>query len=91
MSKVSKRSLTCHFTATIEINELLRYEEIPIAILDRQVRKLRKKEVGSVKMPWWSHDIEEATWKVEENQKNTPIYFERMKLRLEFCTNIRCI
>ncbi|KAH0669267.1 hypothetical protein KY285_023426 [Solanum tuberosum] len=30
----------------------LSYEEIPVQILDRQVRKLRTKEVGSVKVLW---------------------------------------
>ncbi|XP_070029221.1 uncharacterized protein [Nicotiana sylvestris] len=33
----------------IEVNEELSYEEIPVAILDRQVRKLRNKEIASVK------------------------------------------
>ncbi|XP_070025338.1 uncharacterized protein [Nicotiana sylvestris] len=37
---------------TIEINEELSYEEIPVAILDRQVRKLRNKEIASVKVLW---------------------------------------
>ncbi|XP_070002467.1 uncharacterized protein [Nicotiana sylvestris] len=37
---------------TIEANEELSCEEIPVAILDRQVRKLRNKEVASVKMLW---------------------------------------
>nr|XP_009796381.1 PREDICTED: uncharacterized protein LOC104242968 [Nicotiana sylvestris] len=34
---------------TIEVNKELSYEEIPIAILDRKVCKLRNKEVASVK------------------------------------------
>ncbi|WMV57525.1 hypothetical protein MTR67_050910 [Solanum verrucosum] len=37
-------------TENIEINDGLSYEEIPIQILDRQVRKLRTKEVASVKV-----------------------------------------
>uniref|UniRef100_A0A1U7YXC6 Uncharacterized protein LOC104249146 n=1 Tax=Nicotiana sylvestris TaxID=4096 RepID=A0A1U7YXC6_NICSY len=37
---------------TIEVNEELSYEEIPIAILDRQVRKLRSKEIAFVKVLW---------------------------------------
>lgn len=47
---------------TIEINELLTYEGVSIAILDRQVRKLRTKEIGSVKVLCWSWVVEEATW-----------------------------
>jgi len=37
---------------TIEVNEELSYEEIPVAILDRQVQKLRNKEIASVKVLW---------------------------------------
>ncbi|XP_009769647.2 uncharacterized protein [Nicotiana sylvestris] len=37
---------------TIEFNEELSYEEIPVDILDRQVRKLRNKEIASVKVLW---------------------------------------
>ncbi|XP_070023124.1 uncharacterized protein [Nicotiana sylvestris] len=34
---------------TIEVNEELSYEEVPVAILDRQVQKLRNKEIASMK------------------------------------------
>ncbi|XP_070020094.1 uncharacterized protein [Nicotiana sylvestris] len=37
---------------TIEVNEELSYEEIPVVILNRQVRKLRNKEIVSVKVLW---------------------------------------
>ncbi|XP_070050545.1 uncharacterized protein [Nicotiana tomentosiformis] len=37
---------------TIEVNEELTCEEIPVAIIDRQVRKLRNKEIASVKALW---------------------------------------
>ncbi|XP_070017916.1 uncharacterized protein [Nicotiana sylvestris] len=37
---------------TIEVNEELSYEEVPVAILDRQVWKLRNKEIASVKVLW---------------------------------------
>ncbi|WMV09496.1 hypothetical protein MTR67_002881 [Solanum verrucosum] len=37
-------------TKDIGINDSLSYEEIPIQILDRQVHKLRTKEVASVKV-----------------------------------------
>ncbi|XP_070034599.1 uncharacterized protein [Nicotiana tomentosiformis] len=35
-----------------EVNEELTYEEIPVAILDIQVQKLRNKEIASVKVLW---------------------------------------
>ncbi|XP_070039513.1 uncharacterized protein [Nicotiana tomentosiformis] len=46
---------------TIEVNEELTYEEIPVVILDRQVRKLINKEIASVKVLWRNQQVEEAT------------------------------
>ncbi|XP_060200298.1 uncharacterized protein LOC132628537, partial [Lycium barbarum] len=54
---------------TITVKDGLTYEEIPVAILDRQVRKLRTKEVASVKVLWRSQKFEEATWKADEDMK----------------------
>ncbi|WMV38408.1 hypothetical protein MTR67_031793 [Solanum verrucosum] len=56
-------------TEDIGINDSLSYEEIPIQILDCQVRKLRTKEVASVKVLWRNQFIEEATWETEEDIK----------------------
>ncbi|WMV24331.1 hypothetical protein MTR67_017716 [Solanum verrucosum] len=56
-------------TENIEIKDSLSYEEIPVQILDRQVRKLRTKEVASVKVLWRNQFIEEATWEAEEDMK----------------------
>ena len=48
------RCITCHESIlTIEglhVREILSYEEVPIKILDRQVKKLCNKEVASVKV-----------------------------------------
>ncbi|KAH0683066.1 hypothetical protein KY289_020818 [Solanum tuberosum] len=44
----------------------LSYEEIPLQILDRQVLKLRTKEVASVKVLWRNQFVEEATWKLRK-------------------------
>ncbi|XP_070032195.1 uncharacterized protein [Nicotiana tomentosiformis] len=43
---------------TIEVNEELTYEEIPIAILDRQVWKLRNKEIAFIKVLWRNQQVE---------------------------------
>ena len=43
------------------------YVEEPIAILDRQVRKLRSKEISSVKVLWSHHGEEEAMWELEDD------------------------
>ncbi|XP_027771400.1 uncharacterized protein LOC114076490 [Solanum pennellii] len=56
-------------TKYVQIAGYLTYEEVPIAILDRQVRKLRNKEVASVKVLWRNQQVEEVTWEVEEAMK----------------------
>ncbi|WMV29938.1 hypothetical protein MTR67_023323 [Solanum verrucosum] len=43
------------------VNENLSYEEVSVEILDRQVKKLRNKEVASVKVLWRNHLVEGAT------------------------------
>ncbi|XP_049369904.1 transposon Tf2-1 polyprotein [Solanum verrucosum] len=43
------------------IAEDLSYAEVPIMILDRQVRKLRNKDVPSVKVLWRNNNVEEMT------------------------------
>ncbi|WMV29664.1 hypothetical protein MTR67_023049, partial [Solanum verrucosum] len=53
----------------VEIKDSLFDEEIPINILDRQVYKLRTKEVASVKVLWRNQFVEEATWEAEEDMK----------------------
>ncbi|XP_075111798.1 uncharacterized protein LOC142181974 [Nicotiana tabacum] len=63
----------------IKVNEELSYEEIPVAILDRQVHKLRNKEVASVKVLWQSQQVEEATWEAESEMKEKyPHLFEQV-------------
>ncbi|KAH0670765.1 hypothetical protein KY290_026159 [Solanum tuberosum] len=42
----------------------LQYEEEPITILDRDVCKLRTKEIKSVKVQWKHRPVEEATWEL---------------------------
>ena len=37
------------------------YEDVPVEILDRQVRRLRNKEVASVKVFWRSQSVDGAT------------------------------
>ncbi|WMV49899.1 hypothetical protein MTR67_043284, partial [Solanum verrucosum] len=58
-------------TKGIGIKDSLSYEEIPIQILDRQVCKLRTKEVASVKVIWRNQFVEEATWEAEEDMNKT--------------------
>ena len=47
------------------VKDNLFYEEIPLQILDRQVKKFRNKEVSSVKVLWKNHLVEGATREAE--------------------------
>lgn len=53
----------------------LTFEEEPIAILNRQVRKLRSKEIVSVKVQWRHHPVAGSTWEVESNIRSRYPYF----------------
>ncbi|WMV59023.1 hypothetical protein MTR67_052408 [Solanum verrucosum] len=56
-------------TENIGIKENLSYEKTLVHILDRQVRKLRTKEVSSTKVLWRNQFVEEATLESEEDIK----------------------
>nr|XP_016469213.1 PREDICTED: uncharacterized protein LOC107791632 [Nicotiana tabacum] len=45
---------------TVQLDENLAYEEEPVAILDRQVRKLRSKVIASIKVQWRCQPVDEA-------------------------------
>ncbi|CAN4096861.1 unnamed protein product [Withania somnifera] len=61
----------------VQVTEDLTYEEVPIAILDRQVKKLRNKEMASVKVLWRNPQVEEVTWEAKETMKSKyPHLFE---------------
>lgn len=53
----------------IDVKNLVSYKEVPIEILDSQVRKIRTKEIASVKVLWRNQKVEEATWESEEDMK----------------------
>ncbi|XP_049414771.1 uncharacterized protein LOC125877553 [Solanum stenotomum] len=46
---------------SVLLDKDLQYKEEPIAILDRDVRKLRTKEIKSVKVQWKHYPIKKAT------------------------------
>ena len=52
------------------MNENLSYEEVLVEILDLQVKKLRNKDVASVKVVWRNHLVEGATWEAEADMKS---------------------
>ena len=49
----------------IQVQEDFSYDEEPKAILDREVKQLRNKQVPLVKVLWKHHGREEATWEPE--------------------------
>ena len=51
-------------------DENLSYEEVPIEILDRQVKRLRNKEIATVKVLWRNHLVEGATWEAEADMRS---------------------
>ena len=42
----------------IELDGDLSFEEVPVAILDPQVRKLRSRDIALVKVLWRNHNVE---------------------------------
>ncbi|KAH0655692.1 hypothetical protein KY285_030574 [Solanum tuberosum] len=50
---------------SVAVKDSINYEEVPVEILDHQVRRLRNKEVASVKVLWRSQSVEGTTWKAE--------------------------
>ena len=51
------------------LDENLSYEEEHVAILDRDVRKLRSREIASIKVQWKNRPVEEATWEKEADMQ----------------------
>ena len=47
---------------SVAVKDSLSYEDVLVKILDSQVRRLRNKEVASVKVLWRSQHIEGASW-----------------------------
>ncbi|XP_073133867.1 uncharacterized protein [Henckelia pumila] len=47
----------------------LSYEEIPVQILDRQVCRLRNREIPMVKVLWRNQLVEEATWETKQDMR----------------------
>ena len=61
----------------VQLSMDLAYEETPVMVLDRKVRKLRSKEIPLVKVMWRNHSQEESTWEVEaEMRQKYPFLFE---------------
>ena len=54
---------------SVLLDEYLSYEEEPVAILAREVRKLRSREIASIKVQWNNRPVEECTWEKEADMQ----------------------
>ena len=61
---------------SVLFDENLSYKEEPVAILDREVHKLRSGEIVSIKVQWKNRLVEESTWEKEvDMQERYPHLF----------------
>lgn len=79
----------------INVKDLLSYKEKLIAILDRQVWKLRSEEMISVKVLWKNQKAEESTWESEDDMSmryptlfETAVMFWKVQI-LYYCNVLR--
>ncbi|XP_073041797.1 uncharacterized protein [Primulina eburnea] len=62
------------------LNEKLRYEEVPIRILDTKEQVLRRRNISYVKIQWSNHTEREATWELKEKMfEQYPYLFENLE------------
>ena len=59
----------------VGIKDNLSYKKVSVQILDRQVRKLRTKEVDSIMVLWTNQFVEEPTSKANEDMKKIYLHF----------------
>ena len=52
------------------VDEDLSYEEVPVEILDRQVKRLRNKEIATAKVLWRNDLVKGATWEAEDDMRS---------------------
>nr|CAD1820657.1 unnamed protein product [Ananas comosus var. bracteatus] len=74
-----RRFVEAHVLETIpvELHEDLSFEEQPVKILAREVKKLRNRDIPYVKVLWRNHGEREATWELESAlQKRYPHLFQ---------------
>ncbi|XP_069143488.1 uncharacterized protein [Solanum lycopersicum] len=56
--------------AGLVVGEDLSYEEVPVEVLDRLVKRLRNKEIATVKVLWRNHLVEGAMWEAEADMRS---------------------
>ena len=54
---------------SVLLDENLSYEEESVAILDREIHKMRSREITSIKVQWKNRPVEESTWENEADMQ----------------------
>jgi hypothetical protein len=70
----------------IDLQTDLRYQEVPVMILDTVTKRTRNSEVRICRVQWSRHEVEEATWEREDAlKKGFPIYLGASRIsRMRF-------
>ncbi|XP_069147007.1 uncharacterized protein [Solanum lycopersicum] len=63
---------------SVLLDQNLTFEKELITILDRQIRKLRSKEIASVRVRWKNRPVEEATWETESDMREKILRTQRV-------------
>jgi hypothetical protein len=67
----------------IALQKDLRYQEVPVKILDTVIKRTRNSEVRICRVQWSRHGVEEATWEREDALKKEFPHLFRNKPNLE--------
>ena len=67
----------------IDLQPDLRYQEIPVKILDTVTRRTRNSEVRICRVQWSRHGVEESTWEREDALKKEFPHLFRSQPNLE--------
>ena len=54
---------------SVLLDENLTYEKEPVDILDREIHKLRSREIASINVQWKNRLVEESTWEKEADMR----------------------
>ncbi|GKD26569.1 hypothetical protein Tco_1232783, partial [Tanacetum coccineum] len=54
----------------IKVNKTLRFVEEPVEIMDREIKKLKRRKIALVKVRWNSKRGHEFTWEHEDQMRN---------------------
>lgn len=77
---------------SVELGLDLSFEEEPIAILDRQVRKLRTKEISSMKVQWKHRSVGEVTWETKLDMcARYPLFFKLYVFSFALCSRTKMV